>query len=183
MIRKRVIIFVLACLSLSSISGCGYTTRSMISDQFKTIHVEQFTNKININQESAANNYKLYKPALETDITSAVTNRFILDGSLRISKKEGADLTLKGALVSFRRDALRYDNDDNVQEYRIGISVDMQLIDNKDGATLWEENHFTGEATYFTTGPSAKSDDAAVNEALEDLVRRIVERVVDQWQW
>jgi outer membrane lipopolysaccharide assembly protein LptE/RlpB len=183
MIKQKLLILSLAFLLLSNIAGCGYTTRSMVSSQFKTIHVAQFANKISINQESAANNYRIYKPALETDITSALVNRFILDGGLKISKEEGADLTLKGSLVKFRRDALRYDKNDNVQEYRIGISVDMQLIDNKEDKVLWEETAFTGEATYFTVGPTAKSDDLAVNEALDDLVRRIVERVVDQWQW
>jgi len=40
---------------------------------------------------------------------------------------------------------------------------------------------FTGNTSYFTTGTQAKSEATAVNDALTDLARRIVERTVEQW--
>lgn len=170
-------------LALSTIlTGCGYTTRSAITDKYKTIFVTPFGNKIDITGETdAARKYKLYKPALETDVTSAVANKFLFYGNLRPVKSAQADLTLKGTVVEFRRDPLRYSSNDDVLEYRIGVKVNMSLWDNKEKKVLWSENNFTGEYTYYTTGSSAISDDQAINKAIDDLARRIVERTVEEW--
>ena len=165
-----------------ALAGCGYTTRSMITNKYRTVYVAPFKNMVDITSEtSARNQYKLYRPSLETDVTRSVSNRFLFDGNLRPVSEDSADLMLKGQLIEFRRDALRYDSSDNVTEYRISLVVNIALWDKKENKLLWEENGFTGSSTYFTTGSLAKSDDAAANDALDDLSRRIVERAVEDW--
>jgi hypothetical protein len=167
---------------LITLGGCGYTTRSMIADKFKTIYIEPFVNKIDITKESyAANKYQVNKPMLETDITNSVVNRFLLDGNLRLAPKESADLILKGELVEFRQDPLRYTKNDEVEEYRLNLVVNITLWDSRENKAVWQENNFTGDTTYFTSGSLAKSEDVAINDALADLSRRIVERTVEQW--
>lgn len=169
-------------LIVTGLLGCGYTTRSMISDKFRTIYVVPFVNKIDITKETdVANKYKIYKPMLETDVTKSVINKFLLDGNLRPAKEGSADLVLKGELVEFRRDPLRYTDSDEVEEYRLNLVVNISLWDNRENKLVWEENNFTGDATYFTRGPTAKSEDTAINDAMNDLARRIVERTVEQW--
>jgi len=164
------------------LTGCGYTTRSMISDKFRTIYVTPFVNKVDITNESyTENKYRIYRPTLETDITKSVTNKFLFDGNLKPVKEQNADLILKGELMEFRRDPLRYDSNDNVTEYRLNLVVNISLWDRKADRLVWEENGFTGNTSYFTTGTQAKSEATAVNDALTDLARRIVERTVEQW--
>ena len=165
-----------------TISGCGYTTRSLIADKFKTICITPFLNKVDITAENyTGNKYRIYRPMLETDVTRTVSNKFLFDGDLKPAEKDLADLLLKGELVEFRRDPLRYNDNDDVEEYRINILVNVSLWDNRENKLIWQENNFTGEATYFVTGQLAKSEDAAVLDALDDLARRIVERTVEQW--
>jgi hypothetical protein len=168
---------------LSTLGGCGYTTRSMVSSKFKTIYITPFANKIDITKETdTADKYKVYKPLLETEITRAVINRFLWDGNLKPAKKEVADLVLKGELIEFRRDALRYTQDGNeVEEYRLNLVVNISLWDNREEKLIWEQNGFTGDTTYFTKGPSLKLEDVAIKDALDDLGRRIVERTVEEW--
>jgi predicted small secreted protein len=173
--------FLLAACSLQ-LAACGYTTRSMIEDKFKTIYIEPFVNKVDIaNEAYAANKYRIYRPILETDITQSVINKFLFDGNLRPVKDESADLLLKGELVEFRRDPLQYSNSDTVTEYRLNIVVNISIRDKTENKLLWEEKNFTGTTTYFTTGANAKTEDFAINDALADLARRIVERTVEQW--
>ena len=127
---KRFLFLLAICHMPYAISGCGYTTRSMISNKFKTIYVVPFVNKIDITQESSvATKYRLYKPMLETDVTKAVTNKFLFDGNLRPTREEFADLILRGELMEFRRDPLRYTDNDEVEEYRINIIVNISLWD------------------------------------------------------
>ena len=169
-------------LLASVLSGCGYTTRSMISDKFLTIYVTPFINSIDItNEANAANKYRLYRPMIETEITRHVSNKYLFDGNLKSTREELADLVLKGEIVEFRKDPLRYLDNDEVNEYRINLVVNISLWDRKESKLIWQENRFTGDTTYFTAGSQAKSEDTAVNDALDDLARRIVERTVEQW--
>jgi hypothetical protein len=172
----------LFCLSILVMAGCGYTTRSLISGKYKTINIAPFVNKIELTRESDSNSkYKVYRPMLETEVTRGVINKFLSDGNVKPVVEDMADLVLKGELVEFRRDPLRYTSNDDVEEYRINIVVNLRLWDKKNNKLSWEENNFTGSATYFVTGAQAKSEEATVQDAIKDLSRRIVERVVEQW--
>lgn len=164
--------------SLVLITGCGYTTRSTLPDSIKTIHVEMFKNKIDFAAEGRRN---IYLPLLEIKVRNAVIERFLFDGNLKIAEKDKSDLVLKGELQGYDRSALRYEDNGDVQEYRIHITVSLEMLDAQTGEVKWTEPSFVGEATYFTSGSLAKSEDAAVAEAITDLARRIVERTVEDW--
>ncbi len=181
--RIRLIGFCFLLVACSfQLAGCGYTTRSMITGKFKTVYIEPFVNKVDIaNEMYSGNRYRVYRPMLETNITQSVINRFLFDGNLRPVKNEAADLVFKGELVEFRRDPLIYSDSDTVTQYRLNIVVNIALLDKKENKLLWKENNFTGDTTFFTTGANAKTEDAAITDALSDLARRIVERTVEQW--
>lgn len=176
-------IIVLQLLASSlQLTGCGYTSRSFLTDKYKTLHVAPFLNRIDITNElDTANKYRIYKPQLESQITKLLIDRFIQDGTLKLEEAGSADLILDGELLEFRREPLRYDRNDEVIEYRLALVVNIQLKDRKDDKVILSESGFTGETTYFTSGNLAKSEDVAVNDAVKDLARRIVERVIEQW--
>jgi len=185
MIKKHSFLLIVSFALLVTVTGCGYTTRSMISNQYHTIYVTPFVNKIDITRETdAGNKYRIYRPSLETEVSKAVTNKYLFDGNLRPVKSQDADLVLKGELVEFRQDPLRYTDNDEVEEYRVNIIVNLTLWDTKENKLVWQENNFTGDFTYFTsftkTG-TPKTQDVAVTDAINDLARRIVERTVEQW--
>ena len=157
---------------------CGYSTSSAMPAGWHNIYVEPFSNSINF---SAAANRNLYLPLLEVKAHNAVVDRFLFDGHLRSSPADDADLILKGDLVGYDRGALRYTENQDIQEYRVQIQVNLTLIDAHTKEVIWEEKGFTGEATYFTTGPKVTSEDSAVNDAITDLARRTVERTIENW--
>jgi len=168
--------------ALFFIAGCGYTTHSLLPPELKSIHVENFENKIHITEEQTDTRmYRGYKPGLEKDITKETIDKFLFDGNLKVANDESADLILKGELVDYRKEALRYDRNDNVEEYRILLVANIELIDTKTGKTMWSETNFSGEATYRTSGSLAKGESASIKDATQDLARRIVERTVEGW--
>lgn len=173
----------MVCIAaVAVVPGCGYTTRSLIADKYSTIYITPFKNKIDISGETITHNYRLYRPLLETDITSAVVQKFLIDGNLKpVRQRENADLVLEGELTDFSKDAVAYNSHDNVREYRVNITVKIKLTDIEAGQALWELPSFTGSATYFLAGSNASSEAAAITEAIKDLSRRIVEQTVDQW--
>ncbi len=181
-LHKNYTLLVAGCWLLVALTGCGYSTRSAIKSSIRTIYVEPFKNNIDYTSEfSEARNVRTYFPLLESKITQVVVDRFLFDGNVKVVKKEAADVVLKGALIDYTRDALRYDDNNNVQEYRVNLAVSMSLRNEKEDKLIWDEPRFVGEAAYFTSGSQAKSESSAINDALIDLARRIVERTVEQW--
>ncbi|MBF0619621.1 MAG: LptE family protein [Candidatus Omnitrophica bacterium] len=159
-------------------SGCGYTTGSVISSRYKTIYVPAFENKIDyMNTDSR----KLYIPQLETSVHDAIVSRYLFDGNLRVAEVGNTDLVLKGRLVSFDREELRMNETNDVKEYRLRITVGITLWDPVNEKPVWDEPSFSGEATYYTSGPLAKSEAAAIQDALTDLARRVVARTIEDW--
>jgi hypothetical protein len=177
--RYSVMLISLVACSVLFLSGCGYTTRSMLASKYHTVYVPPFTSSIDITREvDVGNRYRIYRPGLETEITKSLTNKFLFDGNVKPGGMDTSDLELKGELVEFRRDPLRYRANDDVDEYRLNLIVNISLWDKKENKLLWEEKNFTGDTTYF---PAQKSEDAAIKDALSDLSRRIVARVVEEW--
>lgn len=171
-----------ALLSAGILSGCGYTTKSLLSDELKTVYVDNFRNMINITAEQTNNRmYRGYKPGMEINMRTAVIDKFLIDGNLKIETEDKADLVLRVNFIDYKREALAWDANDNVEEYRIKLVVDMEMIDMKKGKTLWAEKGFTGEKDYRTTGALVMSEGTALVEAEKDLARRIVERTVEAW--
>ena len=159
-------------------AGCGYTTGSLLPSNYRTLHVENFKNKVGYVSDTSRGNYI---PLLETKVHDAVVNRFQFDGHLKIKNSDQADLVLTGELIGFERDELRLSDNEDVQEYRIRVIMSLTMTDMATGEPLWTEPSFSGEATYFITGPQAKSEAAALEDALTDLSRRAVERTIENW--
>jgi len=170
--------FTLSILCLFVLTACGYSTRSLLPARLDSIYIEPFENDIDYTNEQKRT---LYLPLLETQVQENLIDRFLFDGNLRIAKTEDAALILRGKLLDYRRDDLRLDDNEDVQEYRISIIVSLEMFDVANDEVLWSETAFAGTADYFLSGPHATSEDSAVDEALEDLARRVVARTVENW--
>ena len=118
---------------------------------------------------------------MEIDLTNAVIQRYQFTGLLRPARPERADTLLEGELIGFSRDELRFDASSNIEEWRLSITVNLRFTDQTTKLLLWEETSFTGDTTYFTVGAGAESESSALDRAVTDLARRIVERTVEDW--
>lgn len=168
------------CLLISN--GCGYTTRPGLPANLRTVYIKPFANKIDVTQLSSGDErFPIYRHQMEVDLTKAVINRFQFTGLLRPAGPDRADARLEGDVVAFRRDALRYDASQQVEEWRLNVVVNLRFIDQHTQAVVWEEEQFTGDTTYFALGSNAESEAKALDRALNDLARRIVERTVENW--
>ena len=118
---------------------------------------------------------------MEIDITNSVISRFQFTGLLRPAGRHRADTRLEGELVQFRRDPLRYDASQQIEEWRLSIVVNLKFYDQRSNALLWEETPMVGDTTYFAIGANAETEAGALTRAIDDLARRIVEHAVENW--
>ena len=173
--------FLLAACGLL-FAGCGYTARPGLAPHLRTVYVKPFTNKIDLAQVvTTSQRFPIYRHRMEADLTNAVLDRFEFTGLLRPAAANRADSHLEGEVVEFRRDALRYDRNSIVEQWRLSLVVNVRFIDRMQNLVLWEEARLTGDTTYFVSGPNAESETAALDRAVTDLARRVVERTVENW--
>lgn len=165
------------------VAGCGYTTHAYVAmSGHRSIYVAPFVNKVDTTSEySEGRRFKSYFPLLENTITNIVIDRYKLDGNLKVVKEEGADLILRGELVNYSKESLRNSSADTAEEYRITIFVNIALTDTKTQKVVWEYKDFAGDASYYTTGSFTKTESQALEDAVKDLARRILETTVEAW--
>jgi hypothetical protein len=180
MVRRVAV--VLALLSAAACAGCGYTTKSLLPANIKTVYVPPVVNTIDLSKEvSDKEAFRVYRPGLEVDLTNAIINRFIFDGNLKIASEAHADAEIQAKLLEYRRDALRYSNDDEIQEYRLTAILDVQMVETATQKVIWHEAGLAGDTTFFLAGPHAESEDVAAARLVEDVARRVVEKTVEIW--
>ena len=164
------------------VSGCGYTTRPGLPSNVRTIYIKPFVNQIDVTRVDVGDErYPIYRHKMEVDLTNEVINRYQFTGLLRPARAERADCRLEADLVEFRRDPLRYDASQHVEEWRLNIVVNLRFFHQATNTLMWEESRFTGDTTYFALGPKVETETAALDRAITDLARRIVERTVESW--
>lgn len=171
----------LVCLATTA-PGCGYTATRTLPAYYRTIYLEPFENKIPITQEvSERTGFITNYPEIEERVTQGVIKRFLFDGGLRVTNQpESADLVLTGTLLDFYRQPIRRSDGEDVEEYRLNLSVSVTLRE-KNGKLLLDEPSLVADTTYFVTGASAKSETAAVDDLVDDFSKRIVEWVIEYW--
>ena len=175
---KKINFYSFVLVVLCFVCGCGYTTKANLAPHLKTIYIKALKNSIDFQTQGRRN---VYLPLLEVDARDAIVDRFMMDGNLRITDEDESDLILSGELKRYNREVLRSDDDDDVEEYRVRVTVSLKMYDIKNDEAMWSEPNFSGEATYFVTGAQATTEASAIEEALEDLATRIVERTMDNW--
>ncbi len=179
--NRDILLYICGFIFLCAINGCGYTTKAVLPSGVKSIHVEIFRNNIDITKEvSAKDKYEVYRPNLEVDLRDAIVERVFLDGHLKLEARDHADSILEGEILQFRKDPLRYQNED-VTEYKISLICDIRLKSSEGLDILLEEQNIVGDTTYFTTGSLQKSETTALSDASKDLARKIVNRIVENW--
>ncbi len=178
---KKIIWLLLLAVGLS---GCGYTTGSLLPDRLKTICIQPFRNKIELTAEVTSEEYRFrsYRAHLETDVTKEVISRFISDGHLKVVEEGNANLILSAELVDYLYHPVRYGSDnETVEEYRISIVCSVEVTDVAGGTVLWRDSRVIGDSTYALSGTIATSEALAVKAAVSDLGRRIVNRTIEGW--
>ncbi len=172
---------IVIALSLG-LSACGYTNQTALPEYVKTVHVRSVANKIDLSTSISSDKaFQTYRPGLDVELRNALIERFVFDGHLRIANENKANAIVEMDLLSFDRDPLRYNQDDSIQEFRIHVRAAVRMRDVVKDEILWETPAISGNAEYFTSGRLAKTEDEAVGDALEDLSRNIVERILEEW--
>jgi outer membrane lipopolysaccharide assembly protein LptE/RlpB len=152
-------------------AGCGYSFRGNLPDHIKTVAVPVFTNKT-------------AEPAVETFLTSAVVEAFASNGRLRVVKPEEADAILNGEVVGYSVMSIAFDNQANVRQYRLVVTMNLRLRDVRKNSTLFEQQGLKEQADFQVLGAVSQTisnEEAAVRTAATQVARSIVSLTIDRF--
>ncbi len=152
-------------------AGCGYSFRGNLPDHIKTVAVPLFTNKT-------------AEPAVETFLTSAVVEAFASNGRLRVVKPEEADAILNGEVVGYSVMSIAFDNQANVRQYRLVVTMNLRLRDVRKNSTLFEQQGLKEQADFLVLGAVSQTisnEEAAVRTAATQVARSIVSLTIDRF--
>lgn len=156
-------------------NSCGYSSKTVLPVDMKTIYVDTVKNQIPIDKLYA------YQPGIEIQITNAIIRRLHVDGNLTVTDREEADVILEPILIGYEQEGVRFSRLETVQEFRLYIVLAMRLIDSQTGDILWEEANFSGDADYFVSKVRSISQAEATERAIDRLARNVVDRIVEDW--
>ena len=148
------------------ISGCRYTTKSLISRNINSVYIPIFGNDT-------------FRSGLEFDLTTALKDEIMSKTKLRIVQKDNADTILTGKIVKLTEGMLSSNVADDIVESRVTISVDIKLVDRITGRTLIEEKGIKQSAEFVVRrGENIKT---ASQESLAKLAEVIVYHLEEKW--
>lgn len=147
------------------LAGCGYH-RPGKGDALagvETLYIEFFTNRS-------------YEPFLESEITNAVTERFLRTRNWRLVEDiKAADAVFSGSVSRYENSPVSFDSGDRVRSYRAELSVTATLKSTADGRVLWKGSQ-TLRKDYST------STDKAVQEVSESqAIRALCKEIADDF--
>lgn len=123
---------------------------------------------------------------IEEKFTLRVTEEFLRDGRLEITREENADAVLKGVITRYVLQPLAYSADFVAEEYKLWIIFDLALYEKDKEEPLWEEKNLEGIYRFLTptsNKPGALTEEKATEEEAREklwdyLARDILRRTI-----
>lgn len=161
MTRRAVL--VITVLAVSLLFGC-YSFNPRGQSDLATIAIEPFDNRTP-------------ELTLTERLTQLVTDAFIADGSIKVVPSEAAEALLFGTLLRYDRLPQRFDENDQVEQYKV-VMVFEVILKGADAETeLWKET-MTQEGIYDAL---SESEEIGQTEATRRLVESIINKTTKSW--
>jgi hypothetical protein len=161
-----------ALLALAvTLSGCGYSFQGTLPDHVKTVAVPIFVNRTQ-------------QPAVENVITRAIVDAFATNGRLRVVRREDADSILEGEVLQYTVGAIAVDPSLNVQQYRLGVTLNLRMRDVRQNRLLFEQANFSEQADFLVAGSVAQTlsiEAGALQQAATEIARSVVSLALDRF--
>lgn len=184
-LMKSRFIFALAIAGLVlSLSGCGITCRSFVSETAgKKIFVDEVANlmaEVTIGSKDRIEN-KSYPLGIERMLRSELISRFQMEGYLKIvNSPEASDIILRVSITDYEREAVTIQDNNQIDDYRLKINVGAIFIDTKTKTEITKANIYT-DSSYELASDRVRDGSSALNLLLSKTARKIAGTLLDQW--
>jgi len=149
------------------LGGCGYTSGSLVSKEYRTVYIPIWENTT-------------FRRGLEFRLTELLQKEVERRTHLKLTTEDRADTKLSGEVVAFQQRVLTENRLDQPLETQVTVVVNFRWEDLRTGRLILREDGLaqTGEAV---TGLGETAEGAGATEAFEDLVKQIVDKMEAGW--
>jgi outer membrane lipopolysaccharide assembly protein LptE/RlpB len=152
-------------------AGCGYSVRGHLPADVRTIAIPVLANKTT-------------KPAVETEMTRALSDAFATDGRLQVVSRDRADSVLEGEVTGYELISIAFDPRANVRLYRLVVTMNVRLRDVRRHTLLFEQHGFSEKADFRVLGAVSETiarEEIALRAAAVDIARAVVALAIERF--
>ena len=153
-------------LAVLALSGCGYRTGPLVTNDVATVHIAMFDNIT-------------FRRGLEVQLTDAVRMEVTRRTRLRLVARSQADSVLTGTIVDVREHALSHDPQGVVLIKELTVYADFEWRDARTGRDLARGVRVSRPPRPATTQPADLA--AATSRSLADVAKAIVDVMEGGW--
>lgn len=164
-ITSFVCIVLLLLFTISSVS-CGYSSKSLLRSNVRSIYIPIFDNNT-------------FRRGYEFDLTKAVRDQILLRTGLHVVDKDEADSILLGQIISVDENVLIEDRDDNIVESRVFVAIDIRWVDTRTGRTIVERKNIKRPTEFIVRRNETLTSSS--NEAFVKVAQSIVDAMEEDW--
>jgi len=164
----------LVAIILAGVAGC--TCRYSFSQSSLPAHIRTVAVPVFLNET--------VEPSLQQEVTDAVSQAFLDNGSLRVVPEREADSAIYGTIIGYLNHVFGYNADEQTEEYEVVIEMSVEFKDLVKRKSRWQEERLVGRTTYFvveTSGQEAQTEVSGRAQAIESLAQDILNRTVRSW--
>jgi hypothetical protein len=113
--------------------------------------------------------------AVNEQLTDAIINEITRDNTLKIGNEAGADAIVIGTIISLEDRADTYTSQEQVESYRVYVTVEFEVQDRKKNSSLWKEKWSQWGLYKLSDGPTREEGiETAVGKIAEDILNKTV---------
>jgi lipopolysaccharide assembly LptE-like protein len=157
------VILTLFCVSLAS---CGYSSKSLLRTNVRSIYIPIFENDT-------------YRRGYEFEITKAIRDQILLRTRLDIVDKDEADSILFGKIARVDENVLIEDTRDNIVESRVSVGIDIRWVDKRTGRAIVDRKNITAPAEFIVR--RFETLDSAGEESFVRVAQSIIAAMEEDW--
>jgi hypothetical protein len=157
-------------VALGLVLGCAYSfSGSNLPSYIKTIAVPNFANET-------------LQPGLDQEFTTAVIDRYIKDGRLKLAPEGKESCRLSGRVTKYENRVYNYTADQSPRDYIVVVTASVVLKDMVKNRDLWKDDALTRTAVYVPGASSGLSNETdARADAIRQLATDMVTRTMEPW--
>jgi sulfur relay (sulfurtransferase) DsrF/TusC family protein len=151
--------------AMIGLTACGvYTLNPRGKSTISMISVEPFSNQTS-------------QYGLEDLMTEAVIDAFIAEGSMKIVSSDVAEAILEANLIRYERLVQEYDQQDQVNQYKVQVELQVTLKDAVDQSDIWSIS-LTLDGIYDA---DTETEEDGQRDVGEQLVEAVLNKTTKSW--
>ncbi|MBE7443947.1 MAG: LptE family protein [Planctomycetia bacterium] len=153
-------------LFITSLESCGYSSKSLLRSNVRSIYVPIFDNNT-------------FRRGYEFDLTKAVRDQILLRTRLNIVDKDEADSVLFGKITSVNENVLIENTRDNIVESRVSVGIEIRWVDRRTGRTIVERKNIKRQAEFIVSRNETLTSSS--KESFVIVAQGVVDAMEEDW--